>query len=181
VLAVTSVEKGQPVINLYDAATGRRLGSLDAGARHIARINFSGDGVLLATSYGDRQTAVMSRAAARNARPSFGGGDNLVTVWDVASGRPLFTLTHDAPVSGVAFNSARKLIATQTQDRNLQLWDSSSGEKLLTLVNLDVLNEFGGGNEWLVVTPDGLFDGSPAAWQQIMWRFSENTFDVGPV
>jgi uncharacterized caspase-like protein len=43
------------------------------------------------------------------------------------------------------------------------------------------LNSWGTGNEWLVVTPDGLFDGSPAAWQQIMWRFSANTFDVGPV
>ena len=31
------------------------------------------------------------------------------------------------------------------------------------------------------MTPDGLFDGSPGAWQQIMWRFSQNTFDVGPV
>ncbi|HMH41963.1 MAG TPA: caspase family protein, partial [Pyrinomonadaceae bacterium] len=36
------------------------------------------------------------------------------------------------------------------------------------------------GSDWLVVTPDGLFDGSPAAWKQILWRFSGNTFDVMP-
>lgn len=33
----------------------------------------------------------------------------------------------------------------------------------------------------MVVTPDGLFDGSPAAWNQILWRFAGNTFDVAPV
>jgi hypothetical protein len=29
--------------------------------------------------------------------------------------------------------------------------------------------------------PDGLFDGSPGGWNQILWRFSPNTFDVSPV
>jgi uncharacterized caspase-like protein len=37
------------------------------------------------------------------------------------------------------------------------------------------------GDDWLVVTPDGLFDGSPGGWNQILWRFSPNTFDVSPV
>jgi len=37
------------------------------------------------------------------------------------------------------------------------------------------------GNDWLVVTPDGLFDGSPAGWNQILWRFSERLSDVSPV
>ena len=36
-------------------------------------------------------------------------------------------------------------------------------------------------NEWLVVTPDGLFDGSPRAWSQIFWRFGGDTFSVKPV
>ncbi|MEN3332005.1 MAG: hypothetical protein V7641_1370 [Blastocatellia bacterium] len=183
VLAVTSYDKDQPVINLYDAASGRRFGALNTGEHRIARMNFNSDATLLATSYGDNSQGamVMSRTSNKAGKPAFSGGDNLVTVWEVASGKPLFTLTHDAPVSGVAFNPARKLIATQTQDRNLHLWGLPSGEKLLTLVNLDALNEYGGGNDWLVVTPDGLFDGSPAAWQQIMWRFSQNTFDIGPV
>src|SRR6185436_12278816 len=35
--------------------------------------------------------------------------------------------------------------------------------------------------EWLVATPDGLFDGSPAALNQILWRFNQNTFEVAPV
>ncbi|HJZ80369.1 MAG TPA: caspase family protein, partial [Pyrinomonadaceae bacterium] len=35
--------------------------------------------------------------------------------------------------------------------------------------------------DWLVVTPDGLFDGSPAAWNQILWRFDHNTYNAAPV
>jgi uncharacterized caspase-like protein len=50
-----------------------------------------------------------------------------------------------------------------------------TGERLATLISM------GDGGDWLVVTPDGLFDGSPAAWNQILWRFSRNTFDVAPV
>jgi len=159
-LAITGVEKNQQIINFHDAASGRKLGAINAGDRKIARMNFSRDGKLLATTY------------------SVG---NSVTIWDPATGQPVRTLAHSAPVSGVAFHPTRKLIATQGQDRNQYIWDLESGERLATLVNLDVLNDFGGGAEWLVVTPDGLFDGSPAAWQQIMWRFSQNTFDVGPV
>ena len=182
VLAVTNYEKSQPAIDLYDAASGRRLGSLNSGDHRIARMNFSSDGTLLATSYGDvRPSMVLSRAPVGKPNKSAAdAGDSLVTIWDVSAAKPAFTLAHDAPVSGVAFSPSRKLIVTQTRDLNLHVWDMQNGEKLLTLVNLDMLYE-GGGSEWLVVTPDGLFDGSPAAWQQIMWRFSQNTFDIGPV
>ena len=36
-------------------------------------------------------------------------------------------------------------------------------------------------HDWIVVTPDGLFDGSPAAWNKIIWRFDNNTFSYAPV
>ena len=56
---------------------------------------------------------------------------------------------------------------------------AASGEKLATLVSLG--GTFSNrGSDWLVVTPDGLFDGSPAAWKQILWQFGGNTFDVTP-
>jgi hypothetical protein len=46
--------------------------------------------------------------------------------------------------------------------------------ELATLVALDE-------NDWLVVTPQGLFDGSPAAWKKLLWRFNNNTFEHAPV
>jgi hypothetical protein len=38
-----------------------------------------------------------------------------------------------------------------------------------------------GGDDWLVVTPDGLFDGTPAAWSEVLWRLSPNLLDALPV
>ncbi|HKC87944.1 MAG TPA: hypothetical protein VKG02_18305, partial [Blastocatellia bacterium] len=69
-----------------------------------------------------------------------------------------------------------KLLVSGSDDGSARLWDVKSGETLATLVTLN------GGADWLVVTPDGLFDGTPGAWGQILWRFSpDNIFDVAPV
>jgi uncharacterized caspase-like protein len=55
------------------------------------------------------------------------------------------------------------------------LWDFNTGELLAVLVSeRDSMN-------WVAVTPDGLFDGSPEAFKNILWRFNGNTFDVSPV
>ncbi len=45
----------------------------------------------------------------------------------------------------------------------------------MTLISLD------DGGEWMVVTPQGLFDGTPAAWNQILWRYNQDTFNVAPI
>ncbi|HYX43194.1 MAG TPA: caspase family protein, partial [Pyrinomonadaceae bacterium] len=50
---------------------------------------------------------------------------------------------------------------------------TATGQELATLIAVDE-------NDYLVVTPDGLFDGSPAAWGLVLWRFGQNTFDVLP-
>src|SRR5262249_24104478 len=36
------------------------------------------------------------------------------------------------------------------------------------------------GEDWLVVTPDGLFDGPPSAFNKLLWRFSDRLGDVAP-
>ncbi|HEV7397891.1 MAG TPA: caspase family protein, partial [Pyrinomonadaceae bacterium] len=37
------------------------------------------------------------------------------------------------------------------------------------------------GGEWMVVTPQGLFDGTPVSWNQILWRYNQDTFNVAPI
>ena len=54
-------------------------------------------------------------------------------------------------------------------------WDTNTGEHLLTLISLD------DGGEWMVVTPQGLFDGTPVSWNQILWRYNQDTFNVAPI
>ncbi|HQR32042.1 MAG TPA: caspase family protein, partial [Blastocatellia bacterium] len=77
-------------------------------------------------------------------------------------------------VSSVAFSPDGQILAAGTQESTVALWDVASGKFLANLLSLD-------DQDWLVVTPDGLFDGSPAAWNQILWRFSPQLYDVSPV
>jgi WD40 domain-containing protein/caspase domain-containing protein len=93
----------------------------------------------------------------------------------VASGRELRTLKgHSNRVESVAFSADGKTLASGSGDTYLKLWDMSNGRELASLVVLDK-------NDWLVVTPEGLFDGTAPSWKQILWRFNNNTFEHAPV
>src|SRR4030095_3025125 len=67
------------------------------------------------------------------------------------------------------------LLASASDDGSTFLWDTATGEHLATLISLD------DGGEWMVVTPQGLFDGTPAAWNKILWRYNHDTFNVAPI
>src|SRR5262245_38170515 len=142
-------------IKLWDAATERELRTMTGHTANIRATSFSPDSRLLASS----------------------GYDALVKLWDTATGREIMTLNgHSLNVNTLAFSPDGKLLVSGSDDGSARLWDVKSGEALATLVTLN------GGADWLVVTPDGLFDGTPAAWGQILWRFSPNDiFDVAPV
>jgi hypothetical protein len=142
-------------IRLWDAAAGRELRTLTGHTGSIRATAFSPDSRLLAS----------------------GGDDAVVKLWDTATGRELATLNgHSLSVKALTFSSDGKLLVSGGDDGSARLWDVKSGEALATLVTLN------GGADWLVVTPDGLFDGTPGAWGQILWRFNpNNVFDVAPV
>jgi len=74
---------------------------------------------------------------------------------DVASKRELRTLVgHTANIESMDFSpDAAARIASD--EGSTFLWDTNTGEHILTLISLD------DGGEWMVVTPEGLFDGTP--------------------
>jgi WD40 repeat protein len=139
-------------INIWDVATGNLQRTLTGYGAFIRSIVFSADGKTLVN----------------------GGLANKANVWDVATGRLLRTLTgHDADVRVVTYSPDGKFLFTCSQDATTKIWRESDGVELATMILL-------GDGDWMVVTPDGLFDGSPAAWQQIIWRFGA-TDNFAPV
>ncbi len=196
-------------IDLYDGLSDKRLRELDGGKAPVTGIvasaGFSFDGKLIAmtgfekkersvliyeTENGrkvnsfqinedDQSGVVTTLCLTADARLLAAGYAAKIDIFEVASGRTVRTLPHAGRVISLSFSPDGRFLVALGENNDKYIWDASSGEKLATLVNLEgALNSRG--NDWLVVTPDGMFDGSPAAWKQILWQFGGNTFDVTP-
>lgn len=141
-------------VQLWDVAGGRELGILKGHGRGVTKVAFSRDGKLLASA----------------------ASDNTIKIWDVDNRREVRTLMgHTSGIESMDFTPDGRLLASAGDDGSTFLWDTKSGEHLLTLISLD------DGSEWMVVTPQGLFDGTPVSWNQILWRYNQETFNVAPI
>ena len=141
-------------IQLWDVATGREIGALKGHGRGVIKVAFSRDGKFLASA----------------------ASDNTIKIWDVENRREIRTLAgHTSSIESIDFTPDGRLLASASDDGSTFLWDTKSGEHLLTLISLD------DGGEWMVVTPQGLFDGTPVSWNQILWRYNQETFNVAPI
>jgi WD40 repeat protein len=151
---------GDSSIKLWDVTTGREIRTLAGQTHTIRHLAFSPDGRVLLSA-----TKVL---------PGTGlpASDHTRKVWDVATGRELHT---PAP-SDISMNRpAGQVWEFATGHELLYVRDAVTGRLRATLVTGR------DGEDWLVVTPEGLFDGSPGAWSRLLWRFGQNTFDYGPV
>jgi len=140
-------------IKLWDTATGRERRTLVAGRVILNSLAFSPDGSTLASS-------------------DWGGS---IKLWEAATGKELRTLAgHNSATFSVAFSPDGKMLASGGDDAKTKLWDIGSGDELTSLIALETA-------DWVVATPDGLFDGSPAAYGKLIWRASGNTLDYAPI
>jgi WD40 repeat protein len=159
-IALTGFEKKERSVLIYEAETGRKVNGFqindDDQSGVVTTLCLSADERLLAAGYATK-----------------------IDIFEVASGKTMRTLSHAGRIVSLSFSADGRFLVALGENNDKYIWDASSGEELATLVNLGgALNNRG--SDWLVVTPDGLFDGSPAAWKQILWRFGGSTFDVMP-
>ena len=160
VVAMTGFEKKVRSLLIYEAETGRKINSF-------------------AMSEDELSGAVTTLCLSADARFMAAGYATKIDIFEVASGETIRTLPNAGRIVSMSFSPDGRFLVALGENNDKYLWDASSGEKLATLVNLGSARKTRA-NDWLVVTPDGLFDGSPAAWKQMLWQFGGNTFDVTP-
>ncbi len=139
---VVTRDSDRKAVMVWDADSGRKLRTLDVG--------------------GDRIEFAVPSADGRRALVSTGLEAGL---WDAESGKRLQTFRgHQLNVINGTLSADGRQAVTASYDGTARLWDTETGKELCSLVSII------GGRDWLVVTPEGLFDGSPGGRDQVSYR-----------
>src|SRR5262245_18934639 len=176
---------------LWQAAGGKKLQTFPGSIGGVTSVALSGDGKYAVTGlwrlFGEKHGAsvlwdapsgeelqtfkghagpVMSVALSGNGKHVVTGSSDMTAIlWQAADGKKLQTFTgHTHHVTGVALSGDGMQVWTAAHDGTTRLWDPATGKERCRLYSIDA------GKDWLVVTPEGLFDGSPGAWRFVTYR-----------
>ncbi len=183
-------------IRLWDASSGVLKQSIESGSGEIGAVSISPDGKLLASGGNDKAVTIREIASGRLLRTIPGhsgrinavafsndglfvtssGQDKTIRIHSVSDGRPVHEMKgHSGTVFSTAYSAKGDTLASASDDGSIALWKVETGARLATLISLK------NSSDWLVVSPQGFFDGSPASWDQLSWRFDNDTFNIKPV
>jgi len=135
---------------LWNVTTGRWVRTFNrdslAGHVNVASVAISHDGKL-----------VVGGSAERARSSGDVGAERGVNVWDVASGKQLFTLRgHEEGVGAVSFSPDDRWIVSASYDGSIRYWDRNNGRWKGTYT-------FAEDGRWLIVTEAGFYGGAPGS------------------
>ena len=152
-------------VKLWDAMSGKPMGEFKG--RPTTSIE---------TPDGSHSDDVLSVVFSEDGQRLYSSSsDATVKVWSVEGKTELSVFRgHDTAVRTVVLMSQGRLGLSGSVDGRFILWKTVDGTEIARLVPV-------GERDWLVASPDGLFDGFPLAWRRVIWRFNNDTFDYAPV
>ena len=81
---------------------------------------------------------------------SVGGWDNTARVWEVATGKEISRMTHDALVESAIFNPYGNYVVSGSNDRTARVWGTATGKEIARMTHDDSVL-------WVKFSPDGKF------------------------
>ena len=176
------------MLRVYNVASGRAVADLKGHDYWIVEIAFSPDGRLMATGGLDKkailwdtqnwrrlqvltghEATVRSCSFSDNGKYLATGADSgEIKIWDTVNGRLLRTLEgHQLWVTSLKFRADGQTLVSSSRDGTVRFWDVATGQQRLSLMLP------GEGNDWLAVTPEGLFDGSKGGREKVSFRVGD--------
>ena len=126
---------------LWDLEQGRIIYHLEGHSSFINALEYTSDG-----------QQIISASA-----------DGTAKVWSTQTGQPLHTFvgpTVQYGISDLAISPNGRHLATISKENRIRLWNLETGKETGSLIAL-------GKEDWVVTTPEGLFDASPGAMQMM--------------
>ena len=178
---------------LWNVDNGKRVRGFQSGAASgIPGIAFSPDGSKVLTGSLDRSAVIWDAASGDRVQtlsspplttcaslnPTsdtvvVGAADGTISVYSAETGNKLKSSQHHtAAINSICYSPDGRFLMTGSDDGTARIQDAATGEPLLLIFGLSR------GEEWLVMTPDGLFDGSAEARQLVSFRVGKGLINV---
>jgi WD40 repeat protein len=178
-------------IKVWDASTGKNIATLRGHEYGVRSLAFSPAGEVLASGgtedsvmlWNLKEKKLVQSLATTGAVDSLafsvdgillaaGTSDGKIRLWRVSATEPLLTLNaHTGAVSTLLFSRDNKLLISGGRDGLTQLWQLPSGQLLATLFAPEA-------EDWVIVTPDGRYDGSPGGLKHLRWVGGVKSYPV---
>ncbi len=131
---------------LCDASTQKQLRVFAGHDSWVESVSFSADGTQILT----------------------GSDDQTVALWDADTGGKLrvFRSARPRPIGIALFSPNERFVVASDDGGGIHVWDVATGDELCRIIAL-------AGGDWLTVTPEGLFDGSPAGIRRVRFRIHD--------
>ncbi len=179
-------------IDLWDVNTRERLYKFQGHTARMRSLKISKDGKYMVSGSNDNTARVWDLEnpdkaplvlqghsawvisvdlSADGAYVVSGSDDGTAKSWDGRSGELLNTFNgHKAGVN-VSITDNAKYLVTGSKDSSAKIWGVNSGKELATLISV-------GAKDWAVITPSGLFDGSPGAMLKMHYSTGMEIIDL---
>ena len=169
------------ILTTWDTHSGQEIHKFIGHSDRITQVIFSPDGKILASASRDKTAKLWNPNTGKIINTFAGhdkavnaiafnpngqivattGEDRIIKVWEANTLHPLHNIFgHTNDIHSLSMSPNGKFLASASADGTTRMWSLQTAQPLAILYALE-------NKDWLVVTPDGKFDGNQEAMKQL--------------